>query len=533
MKDDTCILGDRVEFSIPFSKVDAETGTVEGFATVDVFDQDKDRIPLEVAKAAFEEAGAMVGVDEMHDLRARGTYKTWWEAETPQGNAGIMNRVKLSQTPDGRSTLQKCLELALKGFSIQGRVKAFHFEGGGRVIDKMQLLRVSLVDVPCNQEAVFTNIVKVWHAPEDEDDTPEAYAKVAIPRKTGAPQTAPHGRPKGQNVDNYADPTNYAWPIDSKARTRSAMSYFNGGRGRDKYTPEEWQTIGKRIAAKATQYFQADYELAGDRVQPKEKQATAKQETERMDIDISKGLSATLAQIDELLADGSPEAIEQARQGLAICAETCGDSSSSESTDTTEMTAKDSSTPSTPSTSTGSTTGSSHTTPSTSTGSTSSTPSTTASTPSTSTGHTATTETTPSGSTTTVVTKAVDEEVAKAISDAAPTPAGFENAVNLLNQVLDRLNGFISAQKPGGVDLSGLPLSKTIEGDIPPADAAPASDPVLDWVRKGNLTKATEAANGDYGEVIRKASMAGREELIAAGGTFRPMLMPIGSMFKN
>lgn len=60
----------------------------------------------------------------------------------------------------------------------------------------------------------------------------------------------PKGKPT--DPDQYADPVNYAYPIDSE-HIQAAVSYFNhdGQREAGGYTSEEWAKIGKRIASAA------------------------------------------------------------------------------------------------------------------------------------------------------------------------------------------------------------------------------------------------------------------------------------------
>lgn len=75
--------------------------------------------------------------------------------------------------------------------------------------------------------------------------------KYGISFKDGKGHLTP---PKGKPADpsQYADPVNYAYPIDSK-HIQSAVSYFNhdGQQEAGGYSSEEWAKIGKRIASAA------------------------------------------------------------------------------------------------------------------------------------------------------------------------------------------------------------------------------------------------------------------------------------------
>ena len=431
-----------IQLYIPFSKIDAETGIVEGFSTADMNDLQGERVPLAVAKAAFEEAftrNGGPGVHEMHLPKVVGTFKQWWEEETPDGIPGIMSRVQLSQSTDGRDCFLKVQEGALKGFSIGGRGPSFHFDPDGtKVYDKIRIDEVSLVDVPACPVAKFTlakfiepsepeelrkdfscqerftaleealcdqaeDVVYVCDFGADwviyvtpcceqtdgrvyrratyavdtagtitfsdaEEITPEItyvpatqteddllFGKVVIPHKAGAPLTAPKGRPHGQNADNYGDPNNYAWPIDSKGRVRSAMARYNAGAGKATYQAPEWVTIGNRIAAKASSYFGKPYAVTAGKIQPKD--TGTKKGVRTMDFkkalelamilqkgDMSGGLSAILA----LLESKDTDAVDQAIAALQVMLSTIGSSSSSSSPSSSSSTdgSSSSSTPS-------------------------------------------------------------------------------------------------------------------------------------------------------------------------------------------
>lgn len=82
-------------------------------------------------------------------------------------------------------------------------------------------------------------------------DAESRAKKYGISFKDGKGHLTP---PKGKPTDasQYADPVNYAYPIDS-GHIQAAVSYFNqdGQREDGGYTPEEWAMIGKRIASAA------------------------------------------------------------------------------------------------------------------------------------------------------------------------------------------------------------------------------------------------------------------------------------------
>lgn len=86
-----------------------------------------------------------------------------------------------------------------------------------------------------------------------------------ISPKEGGNLTPPKGYP-GSDED-YADPVNYRYPIDS-AHIRPAVSYFNqdGQREDGGYSEAEWAIVGKRIAARASKLIGEGYGYKGGKV---------------------------------------------------------------------------------------------------------------------------------------------------------------------------------------------------------------------------------------------------------------------------
>ena len=76
-------------------------------------------------------------------------------------------------------------------------------------------------------------------------------------------KTPPKGYPKDKS--QYADPANFKYPIDSAARIRAAMVYYNhsGQRGAGGYSMGEWAAIGRRIAAAANRVFGSGHSYSG------------------------------------------------------------------------------------------------------------------------------------------------------------------------------------------------------------------------------------------------------------------------------
>lgn len=77
-------------------------------------------------------------------------------------------------------------------------------------------------------------------------------------------KSPPKGYPK--NKSQYAGPASFSFPVDSKARTRSAMAYYNAGKGKSNHSESEWASIGSKIAAAANKFFGGGYSLQDGKV---------------------------------------------------------------------------------------------------------------------------------------------------------------------------------------------------------------------------------------------------------------------------
>ena len=144
----------RVNFGFAVSKVDEEQRLVIGRATDASLDRQNDIVPYPVALAAFESA-SVVGVNEMHTGSPVGRLE-WFQGD--EAEQAIDIAVYLSESTDGENALIKAREGVLTGFSIEGRAQS-HREAGANVYDKLELIRIALVDVPANPNSTI-NVVK-------------------------------------------------------------------------------------------------------------------------------------------------------------------------------------------------------------------------------------------------------------------------------------------------------------------------------------------------------------------------------------
>ena len=72
--------------------------------------------------------------------------------------------------------------------------------------------------------------------------------------KQDAPKSPPKGYP--ENRDQYADPENYKYPLDTENHVRTALCYFSKGANRSGggYSPEEQKFMWRRILAAAKKH---------------------------------------------------------------------------------------------------------------------------------------------------------------------------------------------------------------------------------------------------------------------------------------
>lgn len=83
---------------------------------------------------------------------------------------------------------------------------------------------------------------------------------------TNAHKTPPKGYPA--DSAQYGDPVNKKYPLDTSARVRSAMAYFNapGQRSAGGYSMVQWAAVGKRIASAANTTFGKGHSFANGRI---------------------------------------------------------------------------------------------------------------------------------------------------------------------------------------------------------------------------------------------------------------------------
>ncbi len=126
-----------------------EDGTIKvyGYASSPNADSDDEIITAEAMEKAFEDYMKFGAVREMHQSKTAGT------------------AIEISLTSDGKTffgahvidseAVKKVKLGAYKGFSIGGKVKKRNVKNKN-IIEEIDLIEISLVDRPANQDAVFT-----------------------------------------------------------------------------------------------------------------------------------------------------------------------------------------------------------------------------------------------------------------------------------------------------------------------------------------------------------------------------------------
>jgi len=142
-----------------FSKVNQEERTVSGYASTEAVDEVGERILKSGIEEALADYMKFANIREMHEPSAVGIAS---DAFVDDKGLYITAKVVDSQA------WEKVTAGVYKGFSVGGRVLKRN-DTDRRVIEKMRLCEISLVDRPCNPEAVF-DVYKAIDADEIGED---------------------------------------------------------------------------------------------------------------------------------------------------------------------------------------------------------------------------------------------------------------------------------------------------------------------------------------------------------------------------
>lgn len=158
----------RINLSMPISKIDKERRIVSGFATLDNLDRQGDVVPADASKRAFERFRG--NVREMHQPIAVGKIVSFKEDKYfDEDSKNFYNGIFVSAyvSKGAQDTWEKVLDGTLTGFSIGGEINDSddvyddEMNKAYRVIKDYDLSELSLVDNPANQ---FANVISIEKA---------------------------------------------------------------------------------------------------------------------------------------------------------------------------------------------------------------------------------------------------------------------------------------------------------------------------------------------------------------------------------
>lgn len=139
---------EKIQFSLPLQKIDSEQRMVYGWASTPQIDSDGEMIPTEALAKSLPNYMKFPTIREMHQAKAVGVTK---EAEIKSGK-GLWIGAKI--VSDEAWKLVK--EGVYSAFSIGGNV----VRRNKSLIEELDLIEISLVDVPANKGAV----IELWKA---------------------------------------------------------------------------------------------------------------------------------------------------------------------------------------------------------------------------------------------------------------------------------------------------------------------------------------------------------------------------------
>ena len=160
--------GENLHLSVPFTKVNRESRTVSGFATLDNVDQTGDVVTAEASLKAFENFRG--NLREMHQSIAVGKVvsfkpETYYDQKSQTFYNGVYVTSYISK--GAQDTWEKVLDGTLSGFSIGGKIKESDNEVNKatgeavRFIKDYDLVELSIVDSPANELCNIFSIEKV------------------------------------------------------------------------------------------------------------------------------------------------------------------------------------------------------------------------------------------------------------------------------------------------------------------------------------------------------------------------------------
>ena len=214
-----------------YEKLDDDVILISGIASSEAMDNQNEIVNAEAMKAAIPDylsLGGTGALREMHQSKAAGSV---FKAEVmDDGRTHIEARVV------DKEACKKIEQGVYKGFSIGGKV----LKKEGNIITKVKLTEISLVDRPCNPEALFN----MYKCDDIEIEDAGDIEKIAE-RKEVNPK---EGQSKYGDV-KFADEKNKKYPINTESHIRAAWNYIHQKRNAAKYSAADAASIKSKIVA--------------------------------------------------------------------------------------------------------------------------------------------------------------------------------------------------------------------------------------------------------------------------------------------
>ena len=159
--------GESISIAVPFTKVDTARRTVSGFATLDNVDKQADIVTAACAEEAF--TAFRGNLREMHQPIAVGKVLSFSQEPfyDPEADTIYNGTYVTAYVSEGaQDTWVKVLDGTLTGFSIGGKIVDAEpvfdskINKSVRVVNKMELFELSLVDNPANPLANILTLSK-------------------------------------------------------------------------------------------------------------------------------------------------------------------------------------------------------------------------------------------------------------------------------------------------------------------------------------------------------------------------------------
>lgn len=256
----------QIRFFMPLTKVvknDDGSRTVSGYASTPTLDSDNEIVTLDAIKGALPGYMEWANIRQMHGPNAIGVAK---EANVDSNGLFLTAKVVASEA------IRLIDEEVLKGFSIGGAIK----KKVGKEIRELELIEISLVDRPANEDCRFQVMKGHKVVTEEGVELIEAALPATIDDAgnlvlKSSDRSALRGLlewlglAKGGNASGdgekpygdveYADAGSqsdgkHRYPIDTENHIRAAWNYIHKPKNREPYTAAQLERIeGKIVAA--------------------------------------------------------------------------------------------------------------------------------------------------------------------------------------------------------------------------------------------------------------------------------------------